>query len=154
MQADHEAFQLAVRKQLCAGGTSRVLRSDHDERGLGRISDPIYGDAVFFHDFEQGRLGAAGGAVDLISEEDVAEDGAGMQLRFTAVMVDGHEADDIAGQHVDGKLHATGLQRHCRREGAGHRRLAYARNVFEQDMSSGQDGRQYFFQLVNPCIFL
>ena len=147
MQTDHESLQLTVRKQLGAGGTGRILGGDHDEGVHRGISDAVYGDAVFLHDLKQSCLCPAGGAVDLIGEEDVAENGAGMQLRLSAVTLQRHEADDIAGQHIDGELHALGLQRHGGREGARHRGLAYAGDVLQQDVSFGQDGRQYLFKL-------
>ncbi len=52
----------------------RVLRGDHEERLRQRRRGPVDGDLPFVHRFEQGRLRAWAGPVDLVGEEHVGED--------------------------------------------------------------------------------
>ena len=53
------------------------------------------GDLAFAHGLEECGLGAGGGAVDLVCEEDVCEDGAGVEAEFVGAGVEDGDAEDV-----------------------------------------------------------
>lgn len=70
------------------------------------------GDAAFLHGLEEGGLGFWGGAVYLVCEDDVGEEGAGLEDEFAAAVVfleDG-VSGDVSGEEVWGELDAFVLK--------------------------------------------
>ena len=60
----------------------------------------VDGDLRFVHGFEQGGLRLRRGAVDLVGQQDVGEDGAGLEFELLLDGIVDADADDVAGQHV------------------------------------------------------
>ena len=141
-QLYQKAVQLRIRQQLCARGARRVLRGQHNEGGRQRVRLPVDADVSFLHRLEQRGLRLARRPVDLISQQQIRHHRAGLVDQFSAGLVIDAEADDVGRHGVGRELHAPGLQsqhageRHC------GRRLANARHVLHQHMSSGQNGHQ------------
>jgi hypothetical protein len=66
------------------------------------------GDLALFHGFEEGGLDFGGRAVDLVGEDEVVEDGAGLEaeLTFAFGCVVDLRSDDVGGEKVGGELDA------------------------------------------------
>ncbi len=84
----------------------RVLRGDHKE-GLRKLArDAIHSDLALGHRFEEGGLRPRRGAVQLIRQQKLVEDRAGLELELELFLVEDRDAGDIRGQEVGGALHA------------------------------------------------
>ena len=85
----------------------RVLGGDHHEGLREVVRLAVDADLVFVHRLKQRRLGLGRGAVDLVGQQEVAENGPGFELEgFRVRVVDG-DAEHVAGQHVAGELEAV-----------------------------------------------
>src|SRR3712207_7824265 len=74
---------------------------------------------LFRSRFEEGRLGLRRRAVDLVGEDDVGEDGAGLELEGAGVLVVDGEADHVRGHQVGGDRKSTRLN-------SSHANISYA----------------------------
>ncbi len=91
----------------------RVLRGQDQERQLQLVFDPGDRDRLLLHRFEQGRLRLGRGPIDLIGEDDVAEDGPLLKLKIAVpFLILRHHAgaSDIGRHEVRGKLNAREIQ--------------------------------------------
>ena len=142
-QADHEAIHLGEGKRVGAFQFHGVLRGHHKEGTSERMHLAIDGDGVFFHGFQQAGLRAWCGAVDLITEQDVREDGAGAEGELMRLLrIDGHTAD-VRREEIGGELDAFEISGDGARDGLREQGLADAGDVFKQDVAAsdqGQDG--------------
>src|SRR2546430_2298141 len=72
---EHEAVELRFGQRVRALELDRVLGGENEERLRERVGAPLDRDAVLLHRLEQRRLRLRRGAVDLVGEHDVGEDG-------------------------------------------------------------------------------
>ena len=103
---------------------------------MGLVADR---DRPLLHRLEQRALGARGRAVDLVGQDQRAEERAGLEheLRRAVGPVDEHDgARDVGGHQVGRELDAVvrDPERAC--EGAHHARLADSRHAFEQGVAT------------------
>ncbi len=92
-QAHGEAVHLRVRQKLGAGGAGGVLGGD-DDKGLGDgVRHAVHGNLALLHGLKQGGLGTRGGAVELVGQKQVAQNGAVLVLHLTGLLV----VDAVAG---------------------------------------------------------
>ncbi len=142
MQADQEPVQLRLRQGKGPLVVNRVLGGDEKE-GRGQIIiDAVGGDLAFGHGFEQGGLGARGGAVDFVGQDDLGEERAGAELELGRLRVEDGAAGDVVGQEVGGALQAFEGAAEAAGQGAGQHGFGHARNVLQQDVPLGQEGDQ------------
>ena len=106
-QAHQEAVELGFGQGEGAFVLDRVLRGQHQERPRQAVGDAVHGDLLLLHGFQQGRLGARGGAVDLIDQQHVDEDRSLAELELPALLVEDRDAGDVVGQQVRGALQAV-----------------------------------------------
>ena len=137
--ADHEAVELRLGQRVGPLVLARVLRREDDERPRQLVRVAVDGDAALLHALEEAGLGLRRGAVDLVDEDDVREDGPGMELEARLALVEDVRADDVRGQEVGGALDAgvLGLERPCQRP--GKRGLPDAGMVLDQDVALGEE---------------
>ena len=143
-QAHEEAVELRLGQRVGAVVLDGILRGDHHEGPRQGMRVAVDGDLAFVHGFEQGGLGLGRGAVDLVGQQEVAEDGPGLEFEgFGVGVVDG-DAEDIAGQHVAGELQAMEAAGDGAGERLGEGGLADAGHVLDEEMSARQqaDERQ------------
>ena len=139
-QAQGETVQLGVGQQLGAGGPGRVLGGD-DQEGVGDgVGYAVHRHSALLHGLQKGGLGAAGGAVELIGQEQVAKQRAGLVLHLPGGLVVEGEAGEVGGHHIGGKLHPAAAQSQGLGEGGGNGGLAHAGDILQQDVATGQDG--------------
>ena len=136
--AGHEAVALGLGERVGALHLDRVLgRHDH-ERARQRVGRAVDGDLGLLHRLEQRALGLGGGAVDLVADDDVGEDGPRAELEVAHVLVEHRDAGDVARQQVGGELHAP----HRAVDGPGQRLgeqgLADPRDVLDEEVPLGE----------------
>ena len=84
---NHEPVHLRRRQHLRSRRTHGVLGRQHHE-GLGQlIGLAVHRHVQFFHGFQQGGLGLAGGAVDLVGQKQIRHDRAGLIDEAAAFLV-------------------------------------------------------------------
>ena len=113
--------------------------------GFERIGHAADGDLQLGHRFEQRRLGLGGGAIDLVAEQDVAEDGPALEAEFAAPVV----ADRItrvpvisAGIRIDGELDPVEAQIERQPERLDQGGFAGAGNALDQHVAAGEERAQ------------
>jgi hypothetical protein len=145
-QAQRETIHLRLGQGIGAVEFHGILRGDDEERLREVVAHPVHADLVLAHRFEQRRLRARRGAVDLVGEQDVREDRAAVELEGLLALVVDRDADDVGGQQVGRELDALELRVHRARQRLGQRRLAGAGEVFEQDVAAGEQGGEQLAQ--------
>jgi len=101
-----EPVELRLGQRESALVLDGVLRGDDHEWAAHRARDAVDGHLFFGHRLQKGRLRARGGAVDLVGEDELAEDRAGMELEFRFLLVEDGDARDVGGQEVGRALYA------------------------------------------------
>ena len=91
-------------------------------------------------------MGPAGGPVELVRQEQVAEDGPVLIFHGAGGFVVHGEAHDVRGQHVRGELDPVVFEAQGFTEGQGHGGLAHAGDILEEDVPPGQDRKQRHHQ--------
>ena len=106
------------------------------------------GDVMLLHRLEQCALRLRRRAVDFIGEQDVRENGAGLELeRLPPVRVlrDHVRAHDVRRHEVGRELHAREFQIHRIGQRADEHRFAQPRHAFEQHMAAGEKRGEHAF---------
>ena len=136
--AHEKAVELGFRQGKGSHLVRRVLRGD-DEEGIGQGAGlALGGDLALLHGFEQCALGLGRGAVDLVGQDQLGEDGTGMEVEaFRCAVVDRHP-DDVCGQQVAGELDALVVQVEEGGQEMGEGGLAHARQVLDEQVSAAQ----------------
>lgn len=137
--AHEKAVELGFGEEVGALELVGILGGD-DEEGFEEFSGvAVDRDLILAHGLEEGGLGSRGGAVDLVGDEDVAEDGPGLEGELAFVLIPECDAKDVGGDHVgchleadDGAIDTAGQ---CRGEGG----LADAWDILDEDVSAGEE---------------
>ena len=110
------------------------------KKGLGRrwgfSSD---GDLALLHGLQQGALDLGRGAVDLVGQDEIGENGTQMRDEPSILRLEDHGADDIAGQKIRGELDALELQAESGAEALDQECLGQTRHAFEKNVAIGQE---------------
>jgi hypothetical protein len=143
-QPQHEAVNLRLGERVGAVMLDRVLRGDDHEGRAQAIGHALDRDVPLGHRFKERRLRLRGGAVYLVGEDDVGEDGAVLELESAVALVVDREPDDVGRQEVGGELDALegAVDGLCER--LRERRLADAGDVLDEKVPTRQkrDGRE------------
>ncbi len=136
---DQEAVKLRLGQGERALVLDRILGGKDDEGLRQGARQAVDGDLALAHALEQRGLGAWGGAVDFVCQEQVREDRAGDELEGPALLIEDGYAGDVAGQEIGRALepaegHPEGGGDRARKHG-----LADARHIFDQDVPLGQE---------------
>ncbi len=141
-QPHQEAVALRLGQGIGALELDRVLRGDDEEGHVEHVGRAVDGDGALLHRLEHGRLGLRPRPVDLVAQDDVGEDRAGLELEVAPLLVVDRHTRDVAGQQVGGELHATHAARDRPGDGLGQQRLPHARHVLDEDVALGQQRHQ------------
>ena len=137
-QLHEEAIQLGVGQILCTGRADGVLSGQHHKGGRQIVGHAVYGDMALLHGLQQRRLGLAGGAVDLVGQQQIGHHRTGL-IHHPPLLRQG-KADDIRGHGVRCELHTLGFQPQRLGKGQRHGGLTHPRHVLQQHMALGQNG--------------
>ena len=121
----------------------RVLGGDDEERPLQRIGPVVHAHLPLGHAFEEGRLGARSGAVDLVRQQDLGEDGAGVELEVARLLVEDARPRDVARQQVGRALQPAEPAAERARQGLGEERLGRAGDVLQQEVPLGEQAGEH-----------
>jgi len=140
-ELEKEAVKLRLRQRIGAVLLDRVLGGEDEKRGVQRMSLAGHGHAFFLHRFQQSGLGLGRGAVDFISQKNVAEDRAALEFQGAMAVLFNQDlgADDIAGEEVGGELDAAELEVQRLGQGVDQRGLAEAGHPFQQHIAPAND---------------
>src|SRR5260221_1338428 len=140
-----ETVQLSFRQMVGAFLFDGVLRSYHHERGLQVPGLAVNGDLPFLHYFEESRLGFGRSTVDLVYQNDIAEDRAGFKLEIAFPGIEHGSPDDIAGHQVRGKLDAGKTNGNGPAKELSRQCLGNPGHAFDQDVTIRQNAGQQQF---------
>ena len=101
MDLNQESIRLGLGQGKGALQFHRVLGGEHHERTWQRHGIDIDRHLAFLHGFEQAGLGARRSQVDLVAQQDLAEDRPRPKFEFLLLLVVVVDAGDIAGQEVE-----------------------------------------------------
>ena len=138
--ADEEAVKLGVRQHRRTGRTNRVLRGKDDEGIRQIIRLAVHCDLVLLHGLQQRGLRLAGGAVDLVRQQQIRHDRAGLIDKLVRLFVIDREADDVRRHGVRRELHTAGFQPKDLCKGHGCCGLADAGHVLHENVALCQNG--------------
>ena len=101
-------------------------------------------DLVLLHRLEQARLGLRGGPVDLVGEDEVGEDGAGLELEdaLAALLDEDVRAGDVGRHQVGRELDPVERAVDHVADRPNEHRLAEPGDALEQDVAVGQQPGQ------------
>ena len=142
-----KAVELRFRQRRGAHERRRVLGRNH-EKGVGQWPrHAAFGHLPLLHRFEQGALGAWGGAVDLVGQQQFGENRPRLVSEAAARRVPDADPQQVGGQQVGRELHPPEPQPQRAGKGLGQRRLAHAGLILDQQVPPRQQARQRQAQL-------
>jgi hypothetical protein len=102
----HEPVHLRLGQGVRPLLLHRVLRGEHEERLFEGERGLADGDLAFLHRLEQRALDLRRGAVDLVGEDEVGEDGALLDEELRLLLVVDEGAEEVGREEVRGELDA------------------------------------------------
>ena len=150
---EEEPVELRLRQRVGALHLERVLGGQHEERLGQRVLLLRDGHPVLLHRLEQRRLRLRGGAVDLVGQDEVAEDRPLLEAEaaLAALLDDDVRADDVGRHQVRRELDAAEAEVERLGHRADEHRLAQARDALQQRVRPGQQADQRLpHELVLP----
>ena len=139
-QPHEKAVHLGVRQRKRAEGFQRILGRQNHKRLRQAARHAVHGDLLFLHRFQQSRLGARRGTVDLVRQHKVREEWAGSELELAGLLVVEVNAGQVGWQQVGRELHPFEVAAHRPGKGTQKHRLAGAGLVLQQDMTCAEEG--------------
>ena len=97
-QPEQEAIQLRLGQGIGPGVLVRVLRGEHQERRRQDARAAVHRHLPFRHRLQEAALRARRGAVDLVGENQVREQRAGLEHELPGPLIEHGDAGDVAGQ--------------------------------------------------------
>ena len=148
---EHEAVDLRLGQRVRALGLDRVLRRHHEERrrhGVRLLADRHL---ALLHHLEQRRLHLGRRAVDLVGEQEVAEDRAELGVERSLPRAVHARADEVGRDEVRRELDA--LERAAEHVGDGldRQRLREAGDALDQEVPAREQADEHALEhLVLP----
>ena len=134
-----KSVDLRLGQRVGALGLDRVLGGHHEERARNLAALRADRDLALLHHLEQRRLHLGRRAVDLVGEQEVAEDGAELRVERPGVGAVDAGADEVARHEVRGELDAPELRVERVGEGPDRQGLGEARHALEEQVPAGQE---------------
>ncbi len=150
LYAKEKAVELRLGQGKGALELDRVLRCQHEEWAQQDARLAVDRNLALAHTLKQGGLGAWGGAVDLVGEQDVGERRAGHELEAPRLLVEDADAGNVAGQQVGRTLNAPEVAAETQRQRARQHRLAHAGHILQQHVAFAQQRNE---QRVDDLLF-
>ena len=113
-----------------------ILRGDHEE-GFGQGARFAFaGDLMLLHCLKQCALRFRRGAVDLVDQDYLGEDGSRMELEAASIAVVYGNPDDVRRQHVGRALDAVKVQTEQPGQDVGQDGFTDARQVLYEEVAA------------------
>ena len=112
-----------------------VLGGQHHERCWEFVGDAFDGHLLFFHGLKQGRLGLRRSTVDLVSQEDVGEQGSRTEFEIARLLVVHVGPHDVRRQQVRRELNTLELASKGPGEGVRKQGLCKTGEVLKQHVA-------------------
>ena len=128
-----EAVPLRLRERVDALGLDRVLRCDHDERLRHRVGLAPDGHLLLGHQLEHRGLHLGGGPVDLVSEDEIDEHRAQLDVETLLAGLVDTGTDDVGGHQVRGELDAREVAADHGGEAAHRQGLGHPGHALEEE---------------------
>ena len=143
---EHEPVDLSLGQRVGALRLNRVLGRHHEERARRRERLLADRDLALLHDFEQGGLHLRRRAVDLVGEQEVAEDGPELDVEVTVLRPVDPGADEVARHQVRGELDP--VERPAQHLGGrlDRQRLRETRDAFDEQVAVRQEADEDSFE--------
>ena len=141
-EAQHEPVELGLGQGERAFVLDRVLGRDDEERIGHRVGRAVDRRLALFHALEERGLRLGRRPVDLVGEDDLAEDRSRPELEFLGLLVVDREARDVRGQEVRCELDPPEGAAEAPGDGLGEDRLAGPGDVLDQQMAAAQQRDQ------------
>jgi hypothetical protein len=125
-EAYREAIELGFRQGIGARLIRRVLGGDDEEGGGQRVALSLYAHLALGHGLQQGALHLGAGAVDLVRQQHLGEDGARVKAKLLLVGIKDLQPQQIGWQQIGGELHPPAVEPQHLRQGVGQGGLAHA----------------------------
>ena len=139
----HEAVDLRLRQRVRPLGLDRVLRRHHEERLGNAVRVVADRDLSLLHHLEERRLHLRGRAVDLVGEQEVAEDRPELGVERALLLAVDPRADEVRGHEVGRELDA----RERPAEHAGRRldrqRLREPGNALDEEVTLREEAHEH-----------
>ena len=149
---EEEAVDLGFRERVGAFEFDGVLGGEDEEGVWEVVASAEDGDASFLHGFEESALGFGARSVDFVGEDEVGEDGAGLEDEGAAFggFAEDWVAGDVAWEEIGGELDATGGEAEGLGETFDEFGFAEAGEALEEKVAAGEEtsegeGDQFFF---------
>ncbi len=132
----HEAVDLRLRERVRALGLDRVLRRHDEERLRHRVRLLADRHLALLHHLEQRRLHLGRRAVDLVREQEVAEDGAELGVEVRRARAEDAGADEVGRDEVRRELDPLEAAAEHLRGRLDRQRLREAGDALDQQVSA------------------
>ena len=112
-----------------------VLGGDHEVRLRQGMRDPLHRHLALFHRFEERRLRAGRGPVDLVHQHHVGEHGTRHEAERSGDLVEHADTREVRGEQIGGRLDAGEGAADRGGQRASERGLPHPRNAFQQQVA-------------------
>ena len=137
----HEAIGNTLGEWIGTHHLNRVLRRQNHERRRHRMGVAVDADATLLHHFQQGRLCARVGAVQLVEQDHVGKHRAGSEVQSEAIGIGCQRTDHIGWQEICRPLHSRERPADRSSDGLRQQCLAHPGDVFQQYVATGENAR-------------
>ena len=145
-ELEEEAIHLRLGQREGALLLQGVLGGQHEE-GIGQGEALLaQGDLTFLHGLQQCGLHLGRGAIDLVRQQQVREDGAALGREGELLGIEDERAHHVAGQQVRRELDAAEAGVAGCGQGLDGAGLRQARQAFQQHMAAAEQGHQQAVQ--------
>lgn len=107
----------------------------------------LYAHLALGHGLQQGALHLGAGAVDLVRQQHLGKDGAGVKAKLLLVGVKDLQPQQVGRQQIGGELYPSTVQPQHLRQPVGQGGLAHAGQILDQQVTTGQQGHQGYLEL-------
>ncbi len=139
---EQETVKLGFGKVVGPFRLDRVLGRHHEEGRFEDVPGAVDRDPGLLHDFEQRGVGLRGRPVDLVSQEQLGEDGAGSEAELSGVLLVDRCPGNVRGHQVGSELDPVEIAAKDPAKHPDEERLAQSWNTFNQNVPLGKQGNE------------
>ena len=100
------------------------------------------------HGLQQGALHLGAGAVDLVGQQHLGEDGTGVKAKLLLGFIKDLQPQQIGRQQIGGELHPSAIEPQHLGQRMGKGGFAHAGQILDQQMAASQQDDQGYLELL------